>query len=114
MVPLKTRKRHDTSYPLIVQLTDNNGPRVLTDSTAIVMTMTFLKTGIVKINRAACTQLDQTLFPGQIKYAWQAADVDTAAMFRVEWEISFTDGTKATWPSDDYCSQLILEDLDAT
>lgn len=111
---LFTRTRHDTSYSLIVQFTDRHGPVDLTSATQIVFTMVNRDTGVVKINRQPMTKLNQVTNLGQAQYNWTVADVDTSAYYNCEGEATFADGTKATWPSDEYAELFIKPDLDNT
>lgn len=105
--------RHDTGAPLALRLRDRNGYVDLTGATAR-FTMWNKRTGIVKIPRATMVVLNQATTPGGVRYDWQAADVDTADTYLAEIEVTFIDGTKATWLSNDNMMQSIKPDGDNT
>lgn len=100
-----TRKRNDTSA-LEVQLKDENGPVDLTGAT-VKFLMRELD-GTVKVDSSA-TITDAP--DGKVKYAWSSADVDTAADYEAEWEVTFSDSSISTFPSDGYMDIIILEDV---
>ncbi len=54
--------------------------------------------GTVKVNRAAATITTATGTP-TVQYDWQAADTDTAGVYRGEFEVTYADTTVETFPN---------------
>jgi len=48
---------------------------------------------------------------GHVKYAWIAADTDTAGVYRAEWEVQFADTRLETFPNDSYLEVKVTGDL---
>jgi len=48
---------------------------------------------------------------GEVSYTLSAADLDTAGVFHVEWEVTLDDGTKTTYPVGMYDELRVWEDL---
>ena len=48
---------------------------------------------------------------GRISYQWLAGDTDTPGVFQVEIEVTFSDETVATFPSDGYHQLTILAEI---
>jgi hypothetical protein len=42
---------------------------------------------------------------------WQAADTTTPGLYNAEWEVTFTDGTVATFPNERYLLVEMKADL---
>lgn len=56
---------------------------------------------------AAIDQVDITIpeeggTRGKVHYAFQAADIDEEGIFSGEWEVTWTDGSKTTYPTPGY------------
>lgn len=49
---------------------------------------------------------------GIVKYEWQSGDTDNLSAHEAEWEVEYSDGTKETFPNDDYIKIKIKPDLD--
>lgn len=54
---------------------------------------------VVKVN-AAANILDA--LNGKVSYTWAAGDTNTAGDYYVEWQVIFSNGSEATFPSDSY------------
>jgi hypothetical protein len=46
-----------------------------------------------------------------VRYVAQSGDLDTAGVYRQEWEVTFDDGAVLTFPSDGYNMVEVLADL---
>ena len=105
-----TIKKNDTRPELAIQIIDEStgNPLNLAGATAVFSMKD--RSGVLKINRASANIFDAV--NGKVKYTWQAADVNTAGIFRGEFEVTFAAGAKATFPSDGDIVITILEDVD--
>jgi hypothetical protein len=105
--------RHDTAVQPRVRLLDESGIPVAGLAGATVRyTLKNVATGQLKITRASATVPSQTLYPGEVFYQLVAGDVDTVGMFLEEWEVTYSDGTKETFPAGQAQYVQILEDYD--
>ncbi|HEU5032683.1 MAG TPA: BppU family phage baseplate upper protein [Spirillospora sp.] len=106
-------KRGDTAPALSATLyADDAGatPLDLTGATVkLIMATTASEPGNPKVN-AACQLVDAAA--GQVSYSWLPTDVDTAAKYQAEFEVTWADGTIQTFPRDGYLTITLLEDLD--
>lgn len=100
-------KRNDRKPIVESVLGDRNGPVNLTGAT-VKFIMQDPSSGAVKINTAA-TIVDAVA--GSVSYSWVVGDTDTASTYRQEWEVTFVDGKKETFPNDDYNRVIVTEDL---
>lgn len=91
MTPRVYYKRLDRFPALLATIKDANGDAVdLTNATAVKFWLKNAQTGEVKINGADAT-FQNPRTAGQVKYEWDADDLDTPG----EWEAEF----KLTWPT---------------
>lgn len=105
---MKTRKRHDTGYPITATLKARGAPVNLTGATVSII----MKRGTTVTLNTECEVLDQTSYPGQVRYQFEEADVATSGVYLVEWQVSFTDGSIATFPNSQHEQLRIIDDLD--
>lgn len=68
------------------------------------------RNGVVKVSRGSGTIVTATGKP-TVEYLWQAADTNTDGRFYGEFEVTFSDATIGTFPSDDEISIKISEDI---
>lgn len=94
-------KQNDTSPAIVYDLSNDDGPVNLTNAT-----VRFYMGGHVM---GAATVINAET--GRVAYEWQAGDTARAGFFRAEWEAIFADGTKETFPNDDYIGVNITPDL---
>jgi len=52
-----------------------------------------------------------TAAEGIVEYTWEAADTDTVGKYRAEWEVTFSDGGRETFPNSEYIEVIIRNDL---
>lgn len=52
-----------------------------------------------------------TAASGVVKYEWAGTELTTVGIYYAEWEVTFSDGTKGTFPNDDYFTIQVLDDL---
>ena len=110
---LRIFKRHDTT-PARARILDAAGiPEDLTLASG-TYTLSNVDTGVLKVNRGVITVRDQTLYPGEVYYPYQSADVNTAGIYVEEWEILYADGTKQTFPAGEVITVRIEADADNT
>ena len=101
-------KQHDTAPAIQAVLSDESGRIDLTAATDVRFTM--WTSAAIKVNRALATIT--TAKSGLVSYAWQSRDTDTAGTYSCEWEITWSNGTKQTVPSDMNDTVLITADGD--
>lgn len=95
---MKDRKQNDTANPTTFVLKDSKGLVNLALATSVRLVMFDSCSGIIKVN-APTVILDQLKFRGQVRYDWQAADVDTVGSYGIEFLVTFIDGTTARFPT---------------
>jgi hypothetical protein len=103
-----TLKRGDTRPLVDITLTDGDAPVDLTAATSVQFHMA-LEPNTLKVD-APMTVVDAAA--GHVRYAWAAADTDTAGSYSVEAEVAWNDGTVQTFPPSGYLTVTITEDLD--
>jgi hypothetical protein len=100
-------KRGDTSPSLLYALDPTSV--VLTGAT-VRFNMKHRDTGVVKISRAAAVIVTETGTP-TVRYDWQPADVDTAAFYDAEFEVTYAGGAVETFPNDSFIIVRIGVDI---
>lgn len=48
---------------------------------------------------------------GHVRYSWGAGDTGVAGTYDAEWQVTFNDNTKQTFPNDDNLVVYVLADL---
>lgn len=102
--------QYDTRPYLEATLSDVNGPVDLTTATSVRLVVE--SSGAVEtVNQSstAPAQLVTILSStgGQVRYKWQAADLNTPGNYGLEWQVTFTDGTKARFPNSRHLSMTV-------
>lgn len=66
-------------------------------------------TGPAKVNALA-----ELVTPsrGQVRYSWVGTDTDTPGLYNAEWQVTYPDGRKQTFPTLSYHTISVLADLD--
>ena len=100
-------KQNDTAPKLQLTLRDGNGDlKNLIGASAKICGRHKL-TRELKISGTATV----TGTTGLIEYQWQAADTDTAGIYELEVEVTYSDATVETFPSGSYIQLRILGDV---
>jgi len=101
-------KRGDRREPIERVLRGSDGNPVDLTGASVRFIMKTLE-GVVKVDAGAT--IVGTPSAGRVRYSWGATDTDTAGPFRAEFEVTFGDGTKQTFPNKDFIAVLVVEDL---
>jgi hypothetical protein len=98
--PVRYLTRHDTHICPRARFLDEVGDALdLTDCT-VTYTLKNRQTGTLKLTLAPADMEDQLTNAAEVFYQPEAIDVDTAGNYAEEWEITYLDSTKETFPSD--------------
>lgn len=102
-------KRNDTKGTIECNLLD--GDSTAADLTGATVKFLMRREGRsdAKVDAEASVVGDPA--EGIVSYQWQAADTDTAGDYEAEFEVTFSDGRVATFPSDGYISVKVLADV---
>lgn len=100
-------KRGDTSPSLLYAL--DPATVDLTGAT-VRFNMRASEGGAVKVNRAAAVIVTATGTP-TVRYDWLAGDVDTAAIYEAEFEVTYAGGAVETFPNDSFIRVAITGDI---
>lgn len=105
-------KRHDRLPVLRLTLLDDETPVDLTNAAATRLLISNLAGLKVDQPMVKLTQVGDTL--GQVEYAWQAGDTDTAGTFNAEVEVTWPGGARQTFPANGYFRVRVTKDLNNT
>ena len=100
-------KKGDTSPVLEATFKDYDGTAV-SIAGATVKFLVKTRDGISVVN-SAMTITDGSI--GVAEYEWQSGDTDTAGTYKVEFEVTFDNGSVETFPNTGYEMLVIKEDL---
>lgn len=104
-------KRGDTSPKLVGTLVDENGVVIdLTNAASVKFFMSDPGSGVNKVDGTAATVLAPPT-AGRVSYAWLTADVDTAADYDGEFEVTWNDASKTSFPNFRYMEIKIKADI---
>lgn len=92
-----TIKKDDTGPTIMEYLYDSDGSPINLTGASVEFHLLDPDGSTITVNSAA-TIADATT--GKVSYAWQAADTDTAGVFKREWQITFGSGMIVTVPND--------------
>lgn len=106
-------KRHDTWPPITATLRDGEGDPVDLSGASVLFIAQARGESVTKI-RAAMTGPDGAALgaSGQVEYRLTASDNDVATTYRLEYEVTFADGRKQTFPTSGWDTLIVFEDLD--
>lgn len=108
MMPSTFKTKQNDTKPIYAHLEDVDGRIDLTNATGVVFNMRDLS-GTVKVSRGVCTIITPT--QGYVRYDFDAADTDTAGIFKGEFEVTWVDGRIETHPEDSYIPIKIIDDI---
>lgn len=100
-------KRNDTAPALAVTLTVGGVAVDLSAASSVRFLMSD-STGRV-VTDAPATITDPT--NGKVSYSWSAADTANAGRFNAEWEVTYVNGTKRTFPVSGFDRIIIDGDI---
>lgn len=88
----------------------------LTDATGVPVDLTGATVEFhMKAPRAATAKVDAAAIKGagvgEVRYPWAAADTNAAGRYWGEFEVTFGDGRKQTFPNQGYTRILVTEEL---
>lgn len=101
-------KRGDTAPLFRAQCLDGTTPISLATA-ATVKLLVRNSTGVI-VN-AVMTVEDQTANTGWVRRSWQATDLAVAGTYQGEVEVTWSDGSKQTFPPQRYITILVYEDI---
>jgi hypothetical protein len=104
-----TIKRWDRLPSIAATLTDALGAPVDISSSTVKFIMSPTPGGGTPIISASAVIVNGA---GQVRYDWLTADTDVSGSYVAEWEVTFPNGKKQTFPSASYNTVLIFDDLD--
>jgi hypothetical protein len=99
-------KRGDTSPALRFALSPAS---VNLTAASVVFNMRHVS-GTVKLNRKAASIITATGTP-TVEYEWATDDTDTAGLYQAEFEVTYNDATRETFPNGDFITVLITGDI---
>lgn len=104
----------DTASSLSDTLKDASGNAVDLQSATVTVTITPIGGGTAIVNAAAASN-DQVGdgsdgSKGDVSYAWQSGDTDTAGYYLARWTVTFQDGSIQSYPNDGFLLIAISED----
>lgn len=101
-------KRNDRREPIERTLKGSNGLAVDLTGATVKFLMRLHGSAVLKVNAAATVV---SAVGGQVRYSWTAADTDTAGVYDAEFEVTFSDTTKQTFPNAEPIAVMVYEDL---
>ena len=107
-------KRHDTAVMPRAKFLDEDGAAVDLTGATVVYTLREWVSKRVKILRQTATVRDQVLYLGEVYYPWMPTDVNTAGDYEEEWEITYSGGSKESFPVGTRQKVRIEADYDNT
>ncbi len=100
-------KQNDTSPALSATLTDFGGNPINLTSASVQLHMED-QAGTIKID-SACTITNGV--NGIVQYDWVTGDTDTVGTYKVEFEVTYFDGTIETFPNKGYETVVVVGEL---
>lgn len=101
-------KQNDRREAIKRTLKDSAGVKVNLTGATVKFIMKSTPTGTAKVN---ATALVMDAVNGIVQYNWAVGDTDTMGTFLGEFEITFADATKQTFPNDGYIEVRVIAEL---
>jgi hypothetical protein len=101
-------KQGDVLPVITTQCLDENGAAVNLTGASVRFLMRPQRQAAIKVNALASIT---TAAEGRAKYEWQSGDTDRAGTYEAEWEVTFADGKKSTFPNDGYNTIAVLTQI---
>jgi hypothetical protein len=102
-----TLKRGDTRTAIKATLVGDDGnPVDLTETSVRFLVADFRGTSLIARQAGIVSAAE-----GKVLFAFEPGETDTAGTYRAEFEATYLDGRKQTYPNDGYISIEILPDL---
>lgn len=97
-------------YPFdyLLKYADGDSPIDLTNTTVTITVTEDTATEPV-VDEQTCTIIDA--LKGQVRYQWKGTETSTVGMYRIEYHITFSNGSKLTVPSGDVIWLFIIPSL---
>lgn len=103
------RMKSGDLYPFQYDLRWDDGTAIdLTLASSVTFYMTKDGNTIADVS-GSCTVVSAA--DGRVKYTWQDGETDAVGMYKVEFLITYNDGSKVTVPSDDIIWLHIIQSL---
>ncbi len=104
-------KRDDTSPRLVGTLVDENGVKIdLTNAASVKFFMVNPGDAANKVDGSAATILAPPT-DGRVEYPWTTGDTDTDGDYDGEFEVTWNDASKTTFPNFRYMEITIKADI---
>lgn len=107
-------KQHDTSPSYVVDLQDDfglSGQAAINLTNATTVTFLMRKKGQVGAPKVSAVMTIVSPASGRVQHDWALTHTDTVAVYDVEFEIAWNDGTIETVPNDSYLAVEVVDDL---
>lgn len=101
-------KRNDVGVTLTATLKASGDPVDLTGIDSVAFIMRMYGADAPKVEATAEVTNAEA---GEVRYITSDGDLDTAGIYRVEWEVTFSPGRIETFPSEDWDSIAVKSDL---
>jgi len=110
---LKLKQNDTAPFARATLYSDMNASTVLnlTTATAVKFNMKPKSGGSPKVSGAAAVKTNSPGTDGKVHYVWLAADTNQVGTFDCEFEVTWGDGTKQTFPPDGYLSVEIVAEI---
>lgn len=104
-----TIKAHDRLPAIQAVLMSDGVPVDLTTASGVKFILSLAVGSTPKVNTAATVV---TAAGGVVRYDWAAVDTDTPGAYLGEWQVTWADGRKQSFPTLTYHTVNVVADLD--